>query len=174
MPEITAPSTPEDMAIDLVEFLAMLPQSSSDPFDAKTSIYLAAKQREAWCIAPTAASRALAAEKRVAELQAENALLREQLKAEDAEGDNVNVPRLVYVRWFDSAIYQLPAFNPGDMNDGPCRNESAGLLIRDEPEWIALALDRCIDTGYVRLVLRIPRVNVLSIQYFYPTKNVAD
>jgi hypothetical protein len=70
---------------------------------------------------------------------------------------------LVYVRWFDSAIYTGQACQPGELT-GVCENESAGLLVQEDAEKITLALDRCLDTKDVRLVLCIPKANVRQIR----------
>lgn len=77
---------------------------------------------------------------------------------------------LVYVRWFDSAIYQGGTVQKNDLS-GIAENESAGLLIEDSSDSITLALDQCLDTTNLRLVLCIPRVNVRSIQYFKAIDN---
>jgi hypothetical protein len=72
---------------------------------------------------------------------------------------------IVYVRWFDSAIYKGEACHP-DLLGGACENESAGVLVREDDDSITIALDRCLDTGDVRLVLCVPRANVLSVRRF--------
>lgn len=76
--------------------------------------------------------------------------------------------RIAYVRWFDSSIYKGEAFDPKLLH-GFCENQSAGLLIADDGDSIAIALDFCVDSGEIRLALCIPRVNVRSIQYFDAT-----
>jgi hypothetical protein len=81
----------------------------------------------------------------------------------------VSDPIMVYVRWFDSAVYGGEAFDPKDLA-GYCENETAGLLIADDDEKITVALDRCIETEKIRLALCIPRVNVRSVQYFHPSR----
>jgi hypothetical protein len=50
-------------------------------------------------------------------------------------------------RRFDSAIYKGEA----------CENESAGVLIREDEKEVTIALDRCLDTEDVRLVLCVPK-----------------
>lgn len=66
---------------------------------------------------------------------------------------------LVYVRWFDSAIYQGRAFAPEELG-GFCENESSGLLVSESKDEVTIALDRCLDTNDLRLVLCIPRANI--------------
>jgi len=73
--------------------------------------------------------------------------------------------RLAYVRWFDSAIYKGEPCQPDDI-DATLENESAGVLIREDKKTIAIALDRCLDTKDVRLVLCIPKVNIRRIRRF--------
>ena len=58
---------------------------------------------------------------------------------------------IAYVRWFDSAIYNDPC-QPEDLS-GYCENESAGLLIAQDADKITLAVDRCLDTKEIRMVL---------------------
>ncbi len=72
---------------------------------------------------------------------------------------------LAYVRWFDSAIYTGGSYSLDDLT-GYTENESTGILLESTEDHITIALDRCIDTGNVRLVLCIPKVNVRSIRYF--------
>lgn len=71
---------------------------------------------------------------------------------------------LAYIRWFDSAISHGPC-PPEDLS-GTCENESAGLLVKEDAKEIIIALDCCLDTKDVRLVLCIPKVNVRSIRRF--------
>jgi hypothetical protein len=73
--------------------------------------------------------------------------------------------KLAYVRWFDSAIYKGEACQPEDLT-GTCENESAGVLVKEDDKEITIALDRCLDTKDVRLVLCVPKANVRSIQHF--------
>lgn len=73
--------------------------------------------------------------------------------------------RIAYIRWFDSGVYKGEAFDPKDLG-GYCENESTGLLVADDDDKITIALDRCIDTGNIRLAICIPRANVRSVQYF--------
>jgi hypothetical protein len=70
---------------------------------------------------------------------------------------------IAYIRWFDSAIYKGEACQPEDLS-GICENESAGLLIKEDDKEITIALDRCMDTSDVRLVLCVPKANVRSIR----------
>jgi hypothetical protein len=70
---------------------------------------------------------------------------------------------IAYIRWFDSAIYKGEACQPEDLS-GVCENESAGLLIKEDDKEITIALDRCMDTSDVRLVLCVPKANVRSIR----------
>lgn len=69
---------------------------------------------------------------------------------------------IAYVRWFDSAIYH----DPCQLEDlsGYCENESAGLLIAQDADKITLAVDRCLDTKEIRMVLCIPMVNVRRVR----------
>lgn len=70
---------------------------------------------------------------------------------------------VVLVRWFDSAIYKGDPCQPEELS-GYLENESAGLLVAENDDWITLALDRCLDTGDVRLTLCIPRTNIRAIR----------
>jgi hypothetical protein len=74
-------------------------------------------------------------------------------------------PELVYVRWFDSAIYDGGAIWPDELS-GYCENESAGLLVAESADSLTLALDRCLETGGLRLVLVVPRANIRSLRRF--------
>jgi hypothetical protein len=69
---------------------------------------------------------------------------------------------LVYVRWFDSAIFYVPL--QADELTGYCEMESAGFLVEETPDSLTLALDRTLDTGALRLMLCIPKVNVRSVR----------
>jgi hypothetical protein len=73
--------------------------------------------------------------------------------------------KLAYVRWFDSAIYKGEACQPEDLS-GTCENESAGVLVKEDEKTITIALDRCVETKDVRLVLCIPKANVLRVRHF--------
>lgn len=73
---------------------------------------------------------------------------------------------IAYIRWFDSAIFKGEACSPEDLGLSICENESAGLIVHEDEEAIAIALDRCLDTKDVRLVLCVPKVNVRSIRRF--------
>ncbi len=66
---------------------------------------------------------------------------------------------VAYVRWFDSAIYTGENLKADDLT-GVMENESSGILIHDNDNEVALALDRCIETMNLRNVLVIPKVNV--------------
>jgi hypothetical protein len=79
---------------------------------------------------------------------------------------------LAYVRWFDSAIYKGEACQP-DHIGGACENESAGVLVREDRKEIVIALDRCLDTKDVRLVLCVPKANVRSVRRFKVTSSSA-
>jgi hypothetical protein len=70
---------------------------------------------------------------------------------------------IAYVRWFDSAIYKGDPCQPEDLS-GSLDNESAGVLVREDKKEITIALDRCLDTKDVRLVLCIPKANVRAIR----------
>jgi hypothetical protein len=72
-------------------------------------------------------------------------------------------PTLAYIRWFDSAIYKGEACQPEQIA-GACENESAGLLLKEDANEITIALDRCLDTKDVRLVLCVPKANVRQIR----------
>ena len=72
-------------------------------------------------------------------------------------------PEVVYLRWFDSAVYKGEACQP-DQLSGFCQNESAGLLVGEDEKSITIALDRCLDNGDVRLVLCVPKANVLEVR----------
>ena len=72
---------------------------------------------------------------------------------------------LAYVRWFDSAVYKGEACQP-DALTGPCENESAGLPVKEDEKEIVIALDRCLDTKDIRLVLCVPKANVRSVRRF--------
>ena len=72
---------------------------------------------------------------------------------------------VAYVRWFDSAIYKGEPCRPDELS-GICHNESAGLVVDEDKDKITLALDRCLDTQDVRLVISIPKANVTSIRRF--------
>jgi hypothetical protein len=72
---------------------------------------------------------------------------------------------LAYVRWFDLSIVTGDPCQPEDL-PGICENESAGVLVEEDESCITIALDRCIDTANVRLVLCVPKANVRSIQRF--------
>jgi hypothetical protein len=72
---------------------------------------------------------------------------------------------VAHVRWFDAAIQTGLPCPPGEVT-GVLENESAGLLLRETDRLITLALDRCLDTGEVRLILTIPRENVRSVRRF--------
>lgn len=72
---------------------------------------------------------------------------------------------VAYIRWFDSAIYKGEACQP----DGLCEvleNESAGVLVKEDRKSITIALDRCLNTQDVRLVLCVPKANVRAIRRF--------
>ncbi len=75
------------------------------------------------------------------------------------------MPTLVYLRWFDSSIYKG---DPCDVDEleGMVENESAGLLVKEDDESITIALDRCLTTEQVRLVLCVPNTNIRSIKSF--------
>ncbi len=73
---------------------------------------------------------------------------------------------LVYVRWFDSAIYQGGTYIAEDLT-GPTENETAGLLVADDEENITVALDFCRETNAFRCVLCIPKVNVRCVEHFH-------
>jgi len=72
---------------------------------------------------------------------------------------------IAYVRWFDSAIYKGDPCQP-DQLTGTTENESAGILVSEDDNTITIALDRCLDTKDVRLVLCVPKANILSIRRF--------
>lgn len=72
---------------------------------------------------------------------------------------------IAWVRWFDSAIYKGEPCQPADLS-GVTENESAGLLLEDDETKITIALDRCLDTKDVRLVLCIPKANVRQVRRF--------
>ena len=72
---------------------------------------------------------------------------------------------LAYIRWFDSAIYKGEACQP-ELLSGTCENESAGVLVKEDDKEIIIALDRCLDTKDIRLVLCVPKANVRSIRRF--------
>jgi len=72
---------------------------------------------------------------------------------------------VAWVRWFDSAIYKGEPCSP-DAIEGFLENESAGVLVKEDKTTITIALDRCLDTKDVRLVLSIPKVNVRCIRRF--------
>ena len=73
-------------------------------------------------------------------------------------------PEVVYLRWFDSSIYKGEACQP-DQLTGFCQNESAGLLVSEDSDSITIALDRCLDNGDVRLILCVPKANVLEVRH---------
>lgn len=73
--------------------------------------------------------------------------------------------KIAYVRWFDSAVYKGEACQPGELS-GICENESAGVLLSEDKKSITIALDRCLDTKDVRLVLCVPKANVRSVRRF--------
>src|SRR5437588_12119288 len=79
---------------------------------------------------------------------------------------------LAYVRWFDSSIVTGEPCRPEDL-PGICENESAGVLVKEDESSITIALDRCIDTANVRLVLCVPKANVRSIQKF-PVQGMSE
>jgi hypothetical protein len=66
---------------------------------------------------------------------------------------------LAYVRWFDSALVKDDYCRAEDVT-GYMENESCGILIRQNDNEVVIALDRCLDTQQLRLVLCIPRANV--------------
>ncbi len=80
--------------------------------------------------------------------------------------------KLAYIRWFDSAIYKGEACQPEALS-GTCENESAGVVVKEDDKEITIALDRCLDTKDVRLVLCVPKANVRSIQRFTITSSAA-
>jgi hypothetical protein len=73
---------------------------------------------------------------------------------------------VAYIRWFDSAIYKGEACQPDDLDLPAAENESAGVVVKEDEEAITIALDRCLDTKDVRLVLCVPKTNVRSIRHF--------
>jgi hypothetical protein len=77
---------------------------------------------------------------------------------------------VVYVRWFDSAIYTGEAC-PADELDGYSEMESAGVLLHEDDDKITLAVDRSLETQNVRLVICIPKANVREIQRFRTTSS---
>lgn len=74
-------------------------------------------------------------------------------------------PTLVYIRWFDSAIYKGEQCQPDDL-DGYSEMESAGLLVSETKDSVTIALDRSLKGGDVRLVMCVPRVNIRKIKKF--------
>jgi hypothetical protein len=70
---------------------------------------------------------------------------------------------LAYVRWFDSAIYREGTCHAEDLT-GFMENESSGLLISEDDSSVTIALDRCLETQGLRLVLCIPRANIRSFR----------
>jgi hypothetical protein len=70
---------------------------------------------------------------------------------------------LAYVRWFDSALYRDDCCRAEDLT-GYMENESSGILVRETKDEIAIALDRCLDTQNLRLVLCIPRANIRAFR----------
>jgi hypothetical protein len=70
---------------------------------------------------------------------------------------------LAYVRWFDSAIYKGEPCAAEELT-GFMENESSGILVRETRNEVALALDRCLETKNLRLILCIPRANIRAIR----------
>lgn len=72
---------------------------------------------------------------------------------------------LVYLRWFDSAIYKGDECSPDEI-DGYSEMESAGLLVSETKDSITIALDRSLKYRTIRLVLCVPKVNIRKIKRF--------
>jgi hypothetical protein len=66
---------------------------------------------------------------------------------------------VAYIRWVDSAIFSGGEIKPEEV-DGCCTLESCGILIRENKKEVVIALDRHTDTGELRLVLCVPRINI--------------
>lgn len=71
--------------------------------------------------------------------------------------------RAVYVKWLD-ACCELDEGAVGALT-GPCVQECLGWLVRDEEDWIAVALDKSEEDGRVRYVLQIPRGMVQTMLF---------
>lgn len=69
---------------------------------------------------------------------------------------------LVYVRWLDASIQQHEC-REEDLQPGMLL-ESAGLLVRQDRDFISLALDWCQQDRSWRHVQHIPRVCVRAVR----------
>jgi hypothetical protein len=72
---------------------------------------------------------------------------------------------LAYVRWFDSAIYKGEAYSADEVT-GYLENESSGLLVEETKDSVTIALDRCLETKNLRLVLCVPKANIRAMRKF--------
>ena len=69
---------------------------------------------------------------------------------------------LVWIRWYD-ASYQRGECSEDDLVP-KVEIESAGLLIREDEEFISLALDRYENDHTWRYIEHIPKVNVRAVK----------
>lgn len=74
-----------------------------------------------------------------------------------------HVVTLAYIRWFDSAIWREGEHQAEEL-DGYVEQESAGLLVQETEKDVTIALDHCLDTQYLRLILCIPKANIRAMR----------
>jgi hypothetical protein len=49
---------------------------------------------------------------------------------------------------------------------GYLENESSGLLVEETKDSVTIALDRCLETKNLRLVLCVPKANIRTMRKF--------
>ena len=73
---------------------------------------------------------------------------------------------LAYVRWIDSAIYEGENFTIEDLDGKELDMQSCGILVKEDPDRVTLALDHSPDNGNYRCLLTIPTVCIKFLKRF--------
>lgn len=74
----------------------------------------------------------------------------------------MQIPKIAFVKWID-ASYQRGECSYDELNPSVVM-WSAGLLIRDDDEFISIAIDSFADDETFRYIEHIPRVNIIELR----------
>jgi hypothetical protein len=75
------------------------------------------------------------------------------------------MPKVAYVRWFDSNMYAGGEFDLDEVGQF-AEMESVGFVVKEDKVSITLALDHSLSSDRLRMLICIPKVNVRSIRRF--------
>lgn len=73
---------------------------------------------------------------------------------------------LAYVRWIDSAIYEGENYTIEDLDGKELDMQSCGIIVKEDPDRITIALDHAPDNGHYRCLLTIPTVAIKFVMRF--------